>query len=149
MPSELARAGTGGQDALPVWSPDGRYIFLSNLGPNGEPMLLAAADGSAAHHIMFAADLSDATWFERTFTHVLWFPNNRSLLGLSSSGEGSGMGGREAAVRYDLDVELGLVVAGREVAPASGLLQWHRPGEAAWITSPESDGPVLLSIEPQ
>lgn len=147
--SELDRAGAGGQDDLPVWSPDGRYIFLSNLGPNGEPMLLAAADGSADHYISFAPALSNANWFERTITHALWFPNNRSLLGLASLEEGPGMGGREAAVRYDLDVGQGEVVAGREIAPATSLLQWHRPGEAAWITSPESDGPVLLTIEPQ
>lgn len=131
--ADVDRAGQGGIDEKPVWSPTGETILLPvNVPAVGNRLLRAAVDGSGAVLLEFDPALADEQWYQFVPTNLIWATPTQFLGTAFITTSHGPMGGDPHVVRYQLNDDLDTIVDGAIVAEGM-LLGWAVPGESVWV----------------
>lgn len=143
--AEVDRAGTGGIDDRPTWSPSGDYVILPLTGlGEGNGLLRAATDGSGATMLTFDPALAEEAWYEFLPTNLIWAEPPQLLGTAFLTSPTVPMGGDPFVIRYQLNETLDTIVDGAIVA-GGVLIGWDVPGESVWVQMDDQVQSVALA----
>lgn len=142
--SKADRAGMGSSADMPIWSPDGQYILLPASGDQGFSIELARSDGTFTAPLDFSQMSTNQDWTIGPESSLLWGVDSNSLISMAYEGE-IGMGaGPVWVVELALDPERALVVSGKAIGRANGLIGWQQRGDSLWVIGEGDSQPVLM-----
>lgn len=145
--ADVDRAGTGGIDDRPTWSPTGDYVILPLTGLGaGNGLVRAAIDGSGATALTFDSALADEAWYEFLPTNLIWAESTQ-LIGMAFiAGPDIPLGGEPYVIHYQLNDNLDTIIDGAVIV-AGVLIGWDVPGESVWVLIDEQVQSVALPAE--
>ena len=133
MLTDTDRAGAGGIEDKPVWSPAGQSVLLPTYGTTASPGLIrAAADGSNSVALGFDSSLANEAWYEAEPFSPFWITETQFIASASLDGSNAQMGGDTSLILYQLNESLDTIVDGA-VIKQGNLLGWDVPGASIWV----------------
>jgi heat shock protein HslJ len=143
--ASVDRAGTGGLEDRPVWSPAGDQVILPVIG-HAENLGLwrGAVDASSAGRIEFDPALAAEGWYNVVPSNLLWIDSTHLVGTAYLMGPEAALGGEPHVIRYELDAGLGTVVGG-EILAEGLLVGWDQPGASVWVQFEEAMQSVPLA----